>query len=665
MRRPLACHNAAVLATLHPAGGGFGGSSGTFGGGGDDAARVREATDIVALIAEHVALRPKGREFVGLCPFHDDKNPSMYVVPAKQIFHCFVCGAGGDAFTFVRRHMGLEFREALELLAQRAGIELAPRRGPSSSERSGPSRGELCEANALAQRFFAALLAHEEHGRAGRETIERRGISTAMVEQFGLGVAPDRWDGLIRKAEQMKFDPAILRAAGLIKPRDDGSGYDTFRHRLMFPIYDPSGRVIAFGGRKLRDEDEPKYLNSPESAVFDKSSSLFGLRQASMGIRREKAAVIVEGYTDVIACHQAGLTNAVASLGTALTSGHARVLRRLCEKIVLVFDGDEAGQRAADRAVEVLFAESIDVCVVTLDRVSDAKDPDELLKREGGVELLRDAIENARDLLTFRYERLAAELRGSGPAAMDKAVREELATLARLGLSRVPRSRRELIMRQLQSITGLSDRALVEALPMGRRGREPEDGPWAGDSGADDRAAVLDVKAALASPAAVALACVLVEPRLRAGMDAESVALLDPAGGGLPQLRTIASMLLGEPDSDSSLAPRGLEGVLAALSEQADGAGRVGTDATSLAVLMHETVRTQTGGEPERVEALFRDCLTRLKQRRSALAGMAGAAGEATGGDDAAKALDRLRSARQRREALGDDMTRLPRPRMR
>ncbi len=607
----------------------------------DDVARVREATDIVELIAEHVALRPKGREFVALCPFHDDKNPSMYVVPNKQIFHCFVCGAGGDAFTFIRRHLGLEFRETLELLAQRAGVELT-RRAQEPGARTGPSRGELCEANLLAQRLYAALLEHPEHGELGRSTIDARGISAEMVERFGMGVSPDRWDGLIRKAEQVGFDANVLQAAGLTKPREDGSGYDTFRNRLMFPIYDASGRVIAFGARKLRDEDEPKYLNSPESAVFDKSASLFGLRQASTGIRREKTALVVEGYTDVIACHQAGLDNAVASLGTALTSGHARLLRRLCERIVLVFDGDEAGQRAADRAVEVLFAEAIDVGVVTLDRVSDAKDPDELLKREGGPELLREAVAGARDLLAYRYDRLAKQLEGSGPAAMDKAVREELATLARLGLSRVPRTRRELIVRRLREITGLSEGALAEALPVGRA-----------PSGERAEAVAKPMEAPIndSSAAAIALGCVLMEPKLLAQVGASERAMLGPEAYAEPEFGEIARAVF---ELGARQQPWALDSVLEALKETTL-AGRV--------VSLHEKVRAQTSGDMERVEGLLRDCLVRL--RRRAIQPAAGGDTGTEAGDATTRALAALADAKRQREAFGEDMTRMPRPRSR
>ena len=637
----------ARIATMAKTGAQFGSDS--------DKDRVRDATDIVELVAEHVALRPKGREFVGLCPFHDDKNPSMNVVPHKQMFHCFVCGTGGDAFSFVKRLMGLEFPEALEFLAQRAGIELTRRSRAEEDKAKGPSRGELCEANALAQKFFAALLTHPTHGQAGRDVITRRGISDAMVESFGLGVAPDRWDGLVLKAQQTRFESHVLEAAGLVKRRHEGSLYDTFRNRLMFPIHDAAGRVIAFGARKIRDEDEPKYLNSPESAVFDKSSSLFGIRQGARAIRAEKTALIVEGYTDVIACHQAGIEHAVATLGTALTSGHARILRRLCDKIVLVFDGDEAGQRAADRAVEVLFAEALDVGVVMLDRIGDAKDPDDLLKRPGGVDLLRKAIDNAQDLLAYRYDRMAASLRGAGPAAMDKALREELATLARLGLSRVPRSRRELIMLRLREITGLSDRALASALPVGRDGPALGAMPSAKEGGPPGTSpASGQMRRRPLGIEEIALGCLLVEPKLLRGVDARVRSALQADAYADPHFREIARVV--HQLHEQSIDP-GLEQVIDALADQ---------DMIDRAVSLHERIRSQAEHDPARVVSQFEDCSKRILQRAPVIPSGQDVDGEAVPNtptvDPMGRALAALSEAKRRRDRFGDDMTRLPRP---
>ncbi|MEM8835276.1 MAG: DNA primase, partial [Planctomycetota bacterium] len=352
----------------------------------DNRGKVLEAVDIVDVVGDSVSLKRKGSEYVGLCPFHDDHKPSMYVVPGKQIFHCFSCGAGGNAIDFVMRHHGLDFREALRALADKAGIELEQARrsgGTESASGSGVSRGELSDANAMAQSFFRAIFDHPQHGAVARTSAERRGISNEMIERFGIGASPDRFDGLLQTAQKRGVDQRVLLEAGLLKRSERGKVYDGFRNRLMFPIRDAMGRVIAFGARRLDEEDNPKYLNSPESDLFNKSRALFGLFEATKAIQRERTAIVTEGYTDVVACHQAGVEHAVAALGTAFTKEHARVLKRLCDRVVLLFDGDEAGQRAADRAIEAFFAEPIDVQIVVL---PDGADPDDMLKQEGGRE---------------------------------------------------------------------------------------------------------------------------------------------------------------------------------------------------------------------------------------------------------------------------------------
>ena len=322
----------------------------------DQKIQVQQATDIVRLIGEQVSLRPKGKEFAGLCPFHDDKNPSMFVSPAKQIYKCFSCGAGGDVFTFVTQYHKMTFPEALSFLAERAGIRLEARGGRGGGEAKQGERGRISQANTLAVGFFRALYRHAEHGRSGREYVAKRGISPEMVEAFEIGYAPDRWDGLSMTIAQKNWDLGAFELAGLVKARERGgepasgeaSGhYDRLRHRLIFPIFDAIGRPIAFGGRKLREADEPKYLNSPETALFNKSATLYGLHLAKKPIIDSRTAVIVEGYTDVIACHQAGVRNVVATLGTALTAEHVRELRRYAEQVVLVFDGDAAVRKPA------------------------------------------------------------------------------------------------------------------------------------------------------------------------------------------------------------------------------------------------------------------------------------------------------------------------------
>lgn len=434
----------------------------------DDRARVLDATDIVRLVGDHVALKSKGREFVGCCPFHDDHSPSMYVVPQKGIFYCFACGAGGNALDFVMRHHKMEFVEALKHLAERAGIELTPRKRPrpgEAAEAGGTlTRAEMVEANRFTSEFFRTVFKHSEHGRAARETCERRGISAEMIEQFGVGAAPDRWDGLTLTASQKGVRAEALRALGLTKDRERGTGvYDAFRNRLMFPIQDQMGRVVGFGGRRLNDEDEPKYINSPESPLFEKSKTLYGFGQAFRAIQDARVAVVVEGYIDVIACHQAGVRNVVATLGTSLTAEHARVLQRVCDSVVLVFDGDDAGSRAADRAVEVFFAQPVDVRIATL-ASTGAKDPDELLKRDGGRAAFDRAIEQAADALEYRFARVRERVSTLGLSARARAVEEDLERLGQLGLARVSPIRRRLVVRKLAGIAGVSEGEVLESM---------------------------------------------------------------------------------------------------------------------------------------------------------------------------------------------------------
>ena len=434
----------------------------------DDKIRVQQATDLVRLIGEQVALRPKGREFVGLCPFHDDKKPSMFVSPQKQIFKCFSCGAGGDVFSFTMDYHKMSFREALEHLAQRAGIELKPTRGGPRDAGGRSERQRIAEANDKAMRFFRHVLKHDQHGRVGRDYLATRGVSDEMAEAFELGLAPDRWDGLAMKVQHDRWPADDFELAGLLSRRRSGQGLvDRFRHRLIFPIHDSLGRPIAFGGRVLPDAqqtaDDPtrdaKYLNSAESPLFDKSATLYGLHLAKKPIIDSKTAVIVEGYTDVIACHQAGFRNVVATLGTSLTQGHARELRRYAEKVVLVFDADEAGQKAADRAVEVFLTGELDVWIVVLD---EGQDPADLMRAEGGPQRWETALAEAADALSYRMSRLKSSLDAAETlTARQHRIEAAIDDLVRLGLGTTGPVRRSLVLRRLAEVVDVKEGVLT------------------------------------------------------------------------------------------------------------------------------------------------------------------------------------------------------------
>ncbi len=458
-----------------------------------DRDKVQAATDVVRLIGEQLNLRPKGREFVGLCPFHDDKKPSMQVSPQKQIYKCFSCGAGGDVFSFVMNYHKMTFVEALKYLAERSGIELTPWRKGTGNGEQGTGQGSrerkaLGEANERAVGFYRAMLRHAEHGAEARVYLERRGVSAAMIETFQLGYAPDRWDGLGKMIEHKGWNAKPFVAAGLLKLRKnspdprpqtpDPNAYDFLRHRLIFPIFDAIGRPIAFGGRRLREEDEPKYLNSPETPLFHKSATLYGLHAAKKPIIDTKTAVIVEGYTDVIACHQAGARNVVAALGTALTAEHVRELRRYCEQVVLVMDGDAAGRKAADRAIEVFLTGDLDVSIAVL---PDGQDPDELLKG-GTLERWDAVLATAADAISFQFERVAERLDEGGTVTGRQRVAEGfMRRLMDLGLTQTGTVRRSLVIARLAELLHLGegdiDRWIRDHQPTRRPAASPPSRP--------------------------------------------------------------------------------------------------------------------------------------------------------------------------------------------
>ena len=583
----------------------------------DDVQRVRDASDIVGVIGDCITLKPKGREYVCLCPFHDDHSPSMCVVPAKQIFHCFVCGAGGDVFTFVQRYHSMDFREGLTFLAERGNIELTPfnpgRRseGDSSEEQypTGSSKQDILLANEQAQGYFRALLSHPEHGKTARELVDRRGMTPEIVERFGVGTSADRWDGLLITIDNKNLNNEAFTDAGLLKTRDSSSGggggggqYDAMRNRLIFPICDQIGRVIAFGGRRINDDDDPKYLNSPETLVFNKSRTLYGLNHAQRAIKRKRVAVIVEGYTDVIACHQHGVEHVVATLGTALTKGHATILRRLCDTVVLLFDGDQAGQRAADRAIEVLFSETIDIKIAALAGYTDAKDPDELLAQDGGEAIFNQAIDEAVDLLKWRFDRLRAELAGAGAARVTQRIEEEIRTLLDLGIEKLSPMRRQLMIRQIAGAAGVSDQVVKASMRLGRRV------PASVEPKTEQR---VQAEAAI-TPREMLMGCLLSDAKLWLTMTSDEHDLLMTTAFQSEASSLVASALHESVENGSGT---GLHQVLQELAEtlaQGGSGEDSGIDPVGRATLLCRTVEQQSEGSSERLARLMRECVRQV-----------------------------------------------------
>lgn len=396
---------------------------------------VKERADIVDVVGDHVVLKKKGREFVGICPFHDDSKPSMTVSPAKQFYYCFSCGAGGNAIKFLMELQRSSFSDVVLELARRYQLPVETVDGPQQERlRQQLSRREaLHRVLALAAGWFQSQLRSPEGAAALAYLRQQRGLSETTIDAFALGYAPERWDGLLSHLQQVEgMAPELLEAAGLVVPRRGGDGfYDRFRHRVMVPIRDRQGRVIGFGGRSL-DGAEPKYLNSPETEVFEKGKHLFGLDRAADPIRRADRAVVVEGYFDVIALHAAGITNAVAALGTALSSQQITQLCRCCDskRLILNFDSDNAGVRAAERAIgaveQLALQGQLELRVLQLPA---GKDPDEFLKAHGAGEY-RSLLDQAPLWLDWQIEQVLA---GRDLAQSDQFQQAVSALVALLG----------------------------------------------------------------------------------------------------------------------------------------------------------------------------------------------------------------------------------------
>lgn len=357
---------------------------------------IRRRVNILDVVSLHVTLRRSGRSYKGLCPFHSEKTPSFHVDPERGFFYCFGCHAGGDVFDFVMRIGSVSFREAVRELAERAGVPLE--RSPED-ERSAGERERLLRAAAEAEAFFRAQL-QGEPGREARRYLEARGVDPAVRDAFQLGYAPPGWDHLLRALRGRGFDAAVLQEAGLVVQRPGGDGYyDVFRNRLVFPIRDLQGRPVAFGGRAL-DDATPKYLNTRETPLFAKGKTLYALDAARAAIRETGQAVIVEGYMDALACHQFGVRNAVASLGTALTEDQVRLVKRFASHAVVVYDADAAGLDAAARALALCEEGELPVRVAVL---PERTDPDSYL-RTAGPEAFREVLEKARPAFEYRLE---------------------------------------------------------------------------------------------------------------------------------------------------------------------------------------------------------------------------------------------------------------------
>ena len=371
---------------------------------------------MVDLIGSYVALKKRGREFIALCPFHEDHRPSMNVSPIKQIFKCFACGAGGGVFQFLMLYEKLSFPEAVRELAERAGIPLPRTDQPGPAEGPGLSKAELVKVMTFGAQFYRSVL-RSPSGQGALDYARGRGLSEESIGRFGMGYAPEAWDGLLAAAEKKGFTRSQLLAAGLVqRGEESGRCYDRFRNRLMFPIIDPQGRVVAFGGRALAAEERAKYLNIPDTVLFDKSSQLYGLNWSRGAISQGGQAIVVEGYLDALMLLQAGIENVVATLGTALTDRHVRLLSRYAREVVLVFDADVAGAAAARRALEMFVLQKVHVRVAT---IPTGKDPCDFCLAEG-PDALRNLVSTAPDAMEYAWRGVEGQYRSEGRSLADR-----------------------------------------------------------------------------------------------------------------------------------------------------------------------------------------------------------------------------------------------------
>jgi DNA primase len=438
---------------------------------------IRERVDLVELVGGYVALKRSGRNFFGLCPFHQEKTGSFSVNPERRIYHCFGCGVTGDAIKFLREHDHLSFPEALHYLAERVGIDLTEYEG---NARGGEEFDLLYRAHALATRLFREVLGTPE-GRAATEEIGRRGLSAETVAEYRLGAAPEAWDRLLKAATADGIAPEMLQRGGLVIRKEKGGGfYDRFRGRLMFPIEIAGQKVVGFGGRVL-GEGEPKYLNSPESPLFQKRRTLYGFPQAQETIRRTREAILVEGYTDVLALSNGGIPGALASLGTAFTAEHAAYLARSCDKVTVLFDGDDAGRTAAQKSAAPLLGAGLEVRVVFLPA---GEDPDSTI-REEGADRFRLRLEGALSVV----DALLGDEAFEGGAGRERAVRRVLESIAPLE----DPLRARVYLEELSSRIGLPAELLEEQLGHLRerdvRARRAEPAPASTGNGAPKPAA--------------------------------------------------------------------------------------------------------------------------------------------------------------------------------
>ncbi len=403
--------------------------------------RVKEASDIVEVIQAHTDLRRQGSRMVGLCPFHEERTPSFSVEPTEKLYHCFGCGVGGDVIKFVEEKEGVGFGEAVELLAERYGVELQREKEDPREEERRRTRQRLGELLGRTASFYESFLWEAREAAKARSYLEGRGLGEEVLKAFRVGYAPSAWDQVLTRGQRAGFGVAEMKSAGLVQSGRRGGEYDRFRSRIMFPICDRRGRVLGFGARAMRSEQGAKYINTSETDLFRKSRILYGVDHAKTAIARAGRAVVVEGYTDVLALHQAGIEEAVGVMGTAVTEEQIAVLSGMVEEVVLALDADSAGQEAMLRAQRVAEGRRMRIRIAPM---PPGEDPADMVAAEGGAGRFRAVLEGAVELPEFRVMLALEGADGLSPAERDRALAEVAPVLGAMGESV---SRDELVRR--------------------------------------------------------------------------------------------------------------------------------------------------------------------------------------------------------------------------
>jgi DNA primase len=418
--------------------------------------RVKQAADIVEVISAHTDLRRQGARYTGLCPFHDERTPSFSVEPQEKLYHCFGCGVGGDVIKFVEEKEGLNFTEAVEVLADRYGVELEREQEDPRAEAKRQRRRRLEQLLDRSAAFYGNYLWESSEAEKAREYLAGRGLGEEVLRAFGVGYAPSAWDTILVRGQQAGFSVEEMRSVGLAQRGRSGGEYDRFRERIMFPICDRRGRVLGFGGRAMRADQGAKYVNTAETDFFHKSQILYGVDRAKAAIAKAGRAVVVEGYTDVLALHQAGLEEAVGVMGTAITGEQVAALSGMVEEVVLALDADSAGQEAMLRAQRVAAGRRMRLRVAAM---PPGEDPAEMMAEEGGPERFRALVDEAEELTAFQVRLVLDRTDVSKPVERDRALAEVAPVLAGMGETA---SRDDLVRRVAERLD------LEPAMVMGR-----------------------------------------------------------------------------------------------------------------------------------------------------------------------------------------------------